>query len=211
MTSVESDVREVKQFIGGRVDRRLRDGGTFEDRDPFTGERRRARCRPARGRMRRRAVAAAAAAVPGLVRRALPAAAPGDLPQGRRHPRVPPRRGRRAARARDRRHASASAMFQMGFVPGLLRQAAALAYAPLGADHPLRPPGHVRDGHPQAGRRRRRDRAVERGADPVGALDRRAARAREHRRAEAVRAVADRRRPALGRDLQRGRACRPAS
>ena len=36
------------------------------------------------------------------------------------------------------------------------------------------------------------------------ALDRGAARARQHRRAEAVGVVADRRRPALGRDLRRG-------
>ena len=60
------------------------------------------------------------------------------------------------------------------------------------------------------GRRRRRDRAVERRADPLGPLDRRAARARQHRRAQAVGVVADRRRPDLGRDLHRGRAAAPA-
>ena len=94
-------------------------------------------------------------------------------------------------------------MFQMRFVPGLFRQAAALAYAPLGEVIPSDHPARSRWAAP-AGRRRRRDRALERGADPVGPLDRGAARARQHRRAEAVGVVADRRRPALGRDLRRG-------
>src|SRR5207253_1334429 len=63
-----------------------------------------------------------------------------------------------------------------------------------------------RDGGAAAGRRRRCDRALERRADPLGALDRGAARARQHRRLEAVRALALRRRAALGRDLLGGRA-----
>ena len=128
------------------------------------------------------------------------------------------RRGRtRSSRSSRARRAArfGFGMFQLArFVPGLFRQAAALAYAPLGEMHPLRH-GRVLDGPAPAGRGRRRDRALERGADPLGALDRGAARARQHRRAEAVRAVAVRRRPALGRDLHRGgaaaRACSTSS
>ena len=52
-----------------------------------------------------------------------------------------------------------------------------------GDDPSVRPAGRLRDGHAQAGRRRRRDRALERGADPLGPLDRRTARPRQHRRA----------------------------
>src|SRR5436309_13999937 len=37
MTSVESDVREAKQFIGGEWTEASK-GATFEDRDPFTGD-----------------------------------------------------------------------------------------------------------------------------------------------------------------------------
>src|SRR5437867_2350074 len=37
MTSVKSDVREAKQFIGGEWTG-ASEGATFEDRDPFTGD-----------------------------------------------------------------------------------------------------------------------------------------------------------------------------
>src|SRR5438067_257890 len=37
MTSVQSDVREAKQFIGGEWTQ-ASEGATFEDRDPFTGD-----------------------------------------------------------------------------------------------------------------------------------------------------------------------------
>ena len=37
MTTVQPEVREAKQFIGGTVDR-TPDGATFEDLDPFTGD-----------------------------------------------------------------------------------------------------------------------------------------------------------------------------
>ena len=47
---------------------------------------------------------------------------------------------------------------------------------------PVRPARRVRDGRPPPGRRRRRDLAVERGADPVGSRDRRPDRLRQHRR-----------------------------
>ena len=100
-------------------------------------------------------------------------------------------------------------MFQMGFVPGLLPPGGGARRTRRSA-RSSRPTirGRWRMGIRQAGRGRRRDRAVERRADPVGALDRGAARARQHRRAEAVGVVAVRRRAALGRDLRRGRAAR---
>ena len=129
--------------------------------------------------------------------------APADLP-----PRGRPARGPHARRSSTCSHArparaSASGCSRCMFVPSLFRQAAALAYAPMGQIIPS-DTGRVRDGDPQAGRRRRRARAVERGADPLGALDRGPARARERGRAEAVGVVAVHRRPALGRDLRRG-------
>ena len=106
-------------------------------------------------------------------------------------------------------------MFQMHFTPGLLRQAAGSAYAPIGEVIPSDIPGAMAMGLRQPGRCRRRDRAVERGADPLAALDHGAARARQHGRAEAVRVVAGLRRHALGRDLRRGgpagRACSTSS
>src|SRR3954462_5674621 len=37
MTSVQSEVREAKQFIGGQWTD-ASEGATFEDRDPFTGD-----------------------------------------------------------------------------------------------------------------------------------------------------------------------------
>ena len=37
MTSVQSDVREAKQFIGGEWSE-ASEGATFDDRDPFTGD-----------------------------------------------------------------------------------------------------------------------------------------------------------------------------
>ena len=102
--------------------------------------------------------------------------------------------------------ASASGCSRCSFVPGLFRQAAAIAVRAGRPGHPLRRSGHVRDGTAPARRRRRRDRAVERRADPFRALDRRAARARQHRRPQAVGVVAGVGRPDLGRDLRRGRA-----
>ena len=136
MTSVKFGVREVKQFIaGGWTD--AAGGGTFEDRDPFTGDV--VALVPAGGREdAARAVEAAAEAFPEWSQ-SLPAQRQAHLPQGRRHPRVASRRGRRAAGTGDRlqlrlRHVPD------GFVPGLLRQAAAAAYSPLGqilpSDHP---------------------------------------------------------------------------
>ncbi len=177
---------ETRLFVGGEwVD--AEGGRTFEDRDPFTRRRRRARAPRARREDAPRAVEAAAAAFPEWSQTP-PAMRQGiflkaaDVLESRQ------RRGRRDAGAGDRLHV------RLRHVPDELRAGAA---APGGGarvraarrDDPL---GHrrVRDGHPAAGRRRRRDRAVERGADPVGALDRRAARARQHGGAEAVGVVA---------------------
>src|SRR5256885_11092633 len=62
MTSVESDVREAKQFIGGEWTE-ASEGATFEDRDPFTGDV--VAIVPAGRRAHaRRALEAAAAALP---------------------------------------------------------------------------------------------------------------------------------------------------
>ena len=132
------------------------------------------------------------------------------LPQGGGHPRAPAgTRSRPGSPGRPAR-TFGFAMFQLHFVPGLFRQAAGAAYAPLGRGDPVGHPGTMAMGIRRPVGRRRRDRAVERRADPVRPLDRSAARAREHRRPEAVRAVAVLRRPALGRDLRRGRAARRA-
>ena len=202
MATVETEIVEAQQFIGGEwvAARAAARRSTTSTRSPATSSR---ASRPARARTRRSAIEAAAAAFPGVVAATPPAVRQQDLPQGRRHPREPAGRGRLAARARDRRQ------LRLRHVPDALRARALppggrrRAYAPMGEIIPS-DTRRVRDGHPPAGRRRRRDRAVERGADPLGALDRRAARARQHGRAEAVRALAVRRRAALGRDLRRG-------
>ncbi len=200
MTSVQSDVREVKQFMAGEWTG-ASSGGTFEDRDPFTGDV--VALVPAGGAEdAERAIEAAAGAFPAWSQ-SLPAQRQAiflkaaDILESRRDEIV-------GLLARETGATFGFGMFQMSFVPGLLRQAAGRGVRAARPDHPLGPPGDARDGDPQAGRRRRRDRAVERRADPLGALDRGAARAREHRRAEAVGAVAGRRRADLGRDLQRG-------
>ena len=98
MSAVETGIKDYRQFIGGEwVD--AAGGGTFDDRDPFTGEvvarvaggRARGRAARDRGRGRR---------VPGLVADAA-GGAPGHLPQGRRHPRdAAGTRSSRCSRAR---------------------------------------------------------------------------------------------------------------
>ena len=169
--------------------------------------------RPRRGRNPRveplAAVAAAAACAPAWAATAAGRAAAG-LPGGGRHPRSgAATRSSRGSRARPG-CTFGFGMFQMGFVPGLFRQAAALAYAPLGQVIPSDHPGTLALGIRRPVGVVGRDRALERGADPLGPLDRGAARARQHRRAEAVRVVAVLGRSPLGRDLRRGRAARPA-
>ncbi len=203
MTSVKSEIKEYQQFIGGQWT--AAEGGTFEDRDPFTGDVVALAPRGTRADAKR-AIEAAAGGVPGLVADRA-GRAPADLPESGRRAREPAARGGRPARDRDRRE------LRLRHVPDGLRARA----LPAGggaclladrADHPVGPSRHARDGRQAAGRRRRGNRTVERGADPVGTLDRGPARAREHRRAQAVRAVAGRRRAHLGRDLRRGRPAR---
>ena len=135
MTSVQSGIREYQQFIGGEWI--AGEGGTFEDRDPFTGE----------------VVALVPSGTRAEAARAIEAAS-SAFPQWSQS--VPAERQRIFLKAADvlegrleevvgllARETGASfgfGMFQLGFVPNLLRQAAALAYAPAGqiipSDHP---------------------------------------------------------------------------
>jgi acyl-CoA reductase-like NAD-dependent aldehyde dehydrogenase len=134
VTAIETDVPELKHFIGGEW---VENGGAFEDADPFTGE---TVAHVAAGTRveAAAAVAAAAAAAPGWAatvpaerQRVFLAAA--DILERRRDEVV-------SWLARETGCTFGFGMFQMGFVPGLFRQAAALAYAPLGqvipSDHP---------------------------------------------------------------------------
>ena len=136
MTSVQSDVGAAKQYIGGAWTD-ASGGGTFEDRDPFTGDV--VALVPAGGREdAARAVEAAAAAFPEWSQ-SLPAQRQAiflkaaDVLESRRDEVV-------GLLARETGATFGFAMFQMSFVPGLLRQAAAAAYSPLGqilpSDHP---------------------------------------------------------------------------
>jgi acyl-CoA reductase-like NAD-dependent aldehyde dehydrogenase len=128
MTSVSSEVRELRQSIGGAwVD--AAGGETFDDLNPFTGD---VVARVPRGTREdaRSAVDAAAEAFPAWSRT------------------PPAERQRIFLKAADLLEARAEevagwliretgaavgfSMFQLHFVPGLFRQAAALAYAPLG-------------------------------------------------------------------------------
>jgi acyl-CoA reductase-like NAD-dependent aldehyde dehydrogenase len=136
VTSVQSGVGEAKQYIGGAWTD-ASGGGTFEDRDPFTGDV--VALVPAGGREdAARAVEAAAAAFPEWSQ-SLPAQRQAiflkaaDVLESRRDEVV-------GLLARETGATFGFAMFQMSFVPGLLRQAAAAAYSPLGqilpSDHP---------------------------------------------------------------------------
>src|SRR3954453_11085780 len=136
MTSVQREVREAKQFIGGQWTD-ASEGATFEDRDPFTGDV--VANVPAGTRDdARRAIEAAAAAFPEWSQ-SLPAQRQGiflkaaDILESRRDEVV-------GLLARETGCSFGFGMFQMSFVPGLLRQAAAAAYAPVGqiipSDHP---------------------------------------------------------------------------
>jgi acyl-CoA reductase-like NAD-dependent aldehyde dehydrogenase len=136
MTSVHSDVREAKQFIGGQWTD-ASEGATFEDRDPFTGD---VVANVSAGTRddARRAIDAAAAAFPEWAQ-SLPAQRQAiflkaaDILESRRDEVV-------GLLARETGCSFGFGMFQMSFVPGLLRQAAAAAYSPLGqiipSDHP---------------------------------------------------------------------------
>lgn len=136
MASVQSDVREVKQFLAGEWTD-ASSGATFEDRDPFTGDV--VALVPAGGREDAvRAVAAAAEAFPAWsqsppAQRQAVFLKAADILESRRDEIV-------GLLARETGATFGFGMFQMSFVPGLLRQAAAAAYAPLGqiipSDHP---------------------------------------------------------------------------
>jgi acyl-CoA reductase-like NAD-dependent aldehyde dehydrogenase len=136
LTSVQSDVREVKQFIAGAWTD-ASGGATFEDRDPFTGDV--VALVPAGGRPDAlRAVEAAADAFPAWsqsppAQRQAVFLKAADILESRRDEIV-------GLLAHETGATFGFGMFQMGFVPGLLRQAAAAAYAPLGqiipSDHP---------------------------------------------------------------------------
>jgi acyl-CoA reductase-like NAD-dependent aldehyde dehydrogenase len=124
--------QEYRQFIGGEWTDAA-GGGTFEDRDPFTGEA--VAIVPAGGADdARRAVEAAAAAFeswsasPPAARQAVFLKA-ADLLESRHDEVV-------SLLARETGCGFGFGMFQLHFVPGLLRQAAALAYAPIGTVFP---------------------------------------------------------------------------
>jgi acyl-CoA reductase-like NAD-dependent aldehyde dehydrogenase len=128
MTTAETDVRELRQFVGGEW-RPAAGGETFDDLDPYTGD---VVARiPAGGREdAKSAIDAAAAAFDGWwhsppaerQRIFLKAA---DLLEGRREEVI-------SLLARETGSTFGFGMFQLGFVTGLLRQAAGLAYAPIG-------------------------------------------------------------------------------
>src|SRR5581483_10843641 len=134
MTTV-SEVREHQNFIGGKW--AASGGGTFEDRDPFTGETLALVPKSTREDAKR-AVDAAASAFPAWSQ-SVPAERQviflkaADILESRRDEIV-------SLLARETGCTFGFGMFQMGFVPGLLRQAAAAAYAPVGqvipSDHP---------------------------------------------------------------------------
>jgi len=137
MTTVQPEIREVKQFIGGTwVD--AADGATFDDLDPFTGD---VVARvPAAGRAdAAKAVEAAAAAFPAwsqtppAARQAIFLKA-ADILEGRMDEVV-------SLLARETGCTFGFGMFQMHFVPGLLRQAAAAPYQPIGQVIPSDNPG----------------------------------------------------------------------
>ena len=92
--------------------------------------------------------------------------AAGDLPEGGRGARVPAGRGRRRCSPGRPAARSASACSRCISSPGSSARRRRSAYAPLGEVIPS-DTGRLRDGAAAPGRRRRRDRAVERGADPL--------------------------------------------
>jgi acyl-CoA reductase-like NAD-dependent aldehyde dehydrogenase len=128
VATTESAMRECNQFIGGEWVE-ASGGGTFEDRDPFTGE---VVAQVAAGGRKdaRRAVEAASAAFaewsaspPAARQRVFLKAA--DILESRQDEVV-------GWLARETGCTFGFGMFQLHFVPGLFRQAAALAYAPMG-------------------------------------------------------------------------------
>ena len=191
---------EYRHFIAGEWSD-AGSGKTFDDTDPYTGD---VVAQVAAGTREdaARAIEAAAAAfpewsqTPPTVRQGLFLKA-ADILESRRDEIV-------SLLARETGCTFGFGMFQMGFTPGLLRQAAGAVYTPVGEVIPSGPAGRPRAGHPPAGGCRRGDRALERSAHPLPALARSTDRVRQHRRPQAVRALAVHGRAGLGRDLRRG-------
>ena len=128
MATVETDIRDCRQFIGGEwVD--AASGETFEDLDPFTGEVV-ARVPAGTRADAKRAVESAAEAfvewskAPPAQRQAVFLKA-ADILESRCDEVV-------SWLARETGCTFGFGMFQMGFVPGLFRQAAGSAYAAMG-------------------------------------------------------------------------------
>jgi len=139
VTSVQSEIREARQFIAGEwVD--AGGGGTFDDLDPFTGE----------------TVARVAAGTRTDAARAIAAAKDAFAtwsqtpPEARQHiflkaADILERRGDEVVQllASETGCTFGFGMFQLHFVPGLLRQAAAIPYQPLGQVIPSDNPGRL--------------------------------------------------------------------
>jgi acyl-CoA reductase-like NAD-dependent aldehyde dehydrogenase len=139
MTTQAVEVRRAQHFIGGEWTDAA-GGGTFEDRDPFTGD---VVAEVAAGDREdaNRAVEAAAAAFPewsqmppGARQQVFLKAA--DILESRHDEVV-------ELLARETGAGFGFGMFQIHFVPGLLRQAAALPYSPLGEVLPTDTPGRM--------------------------------------------------------------------
>jgi acyl-CoA reductase-like NAD-dependent aldehyde dehydrogenase len=128
VATVQTDIRELQQFIGGEwID--ASGGSTFDDLDPFTGALV-ARVPAGTREDARLAVEAAAAAFPAWAQ-APPAERQriflkaADILESRAEEVA-------SWLIRETGSAFGFSMFQLHFVPGLFRQAAALAYAPIG-------------------------------------------------------------------------------
>ena len=128
MATVETDIRDCRQFIGGEwVD--AASGETFEDLDPFTGNVVAGVPAGTRADAKRAVESAAEAFVewskaPPAQRQAVFLKA-ADILESRRDEVV-------SWLARETGCTFGFGMFQMGFVPGLFRQAAGSAYAAMG-------------------------------------------------------------------------------
>ena len=128
MATVETDIRDCRQFIGGEwVD--AASGQTFEDLDPFTGDVVAGVPAGTRADAKRAVESAAEAFVewskaPPAQRQAVFLKA-ADILESRRDEVV-------SWLARETGCTFGFGMFQMGFVPGLFRQAAGSAYAAMG-------------------------------------------------------------------------------
>src|SRR5579862_6433741 len=128
MTAVQSESRDLAQFVGGEWVGAT-GGETFDDLDPFTGD---VVARVPNGTREdaRKAVEAAASAFPAW----------SQTPPAERQRIFLKAADLLESRAeevagwliRETGAAFGFSMFQLHFVPGLFRQAAALAYAPIG-------------------------------------------------------------------------------